>query len=176
PDLFEALCWAIMGQQINLPFAYQLRRRVIEQYGEAFEWDGSVYWFFPQPKDVLRASVEELMELKLTRRKSEYVLGVAELLESGTLSKAQLLTLPDPTAIEKHLVRIRGIGPWTAQYIALRCLRHPDAWPTGDVGLQNAVKRALQMERKATQEELNELGEAWIGWRSYATFYLWNGW
>ena len=98
------------------------------------------------------------------------------MLKEGTLSKEQLLQLPDPPAIEKFLIKIRGIGPWTAQYIALRCLRHPDAWPTGDVGLQNAVKRALKMDRKLSQEELNELGQAWVGWRSYATFYLWNGW
>ncbi|GGG79092.1 DNA-3-methyladenine glycosylase family protein [Paenibacillus radicis (ex Gao et al. 2016)] len=174
PDLFEALCWGIIGQQINLPFAYTLKRRFVERYGRSLEYNGECYWLFPSPKDIAALPVEELTELKMTTKKSEYLIGVAGLVSSGQLTKEKLLGAGDLKQAEKMLVSIRGIGPWTANYVLMRCLRTPSAFPIDDVGLHNAIKHVLGIDRKPTKEEIVKLSANWTGWQSYATFYLWR--
>lgn len=175
PDLFEALSWAILGQQVNLTFAYTMKKRLIETYGQMKNFQGIELWAFPTPASIKDTSPDDLLKLSISRRKAEYLIEVAEQMDSGHLSKSKLMELKTVDAIEKHLCKIRGIGPWTANYVLLRCLRHPQAYPVGDAGLQNAVKQRLFMDRKPSHEELYQLSEKWKGWEAYATFYLWNG-
>ncbi|NBD23395.1 DNA-3-methyladenine glycosylase 2 [Paenibacillus glycinis] len=173
-DLFEALCWGIMGQQINLTFAYALKRRFVEKFGEALDWDGDRHWLFPSPERIAGIDPAELRELQFTGRKAEYVIGTARLMADGALSKEGLLALPDWTAMEKALTGIRGIGPWTANYVLMRCLRMPGAFPIEDVGLHNALKTVLGREDKPSIAEIRELSAGWGEWKAYATFYLWR--
>lgn len=93
---------------------------------------------------------------------------------SGELWKRSLLEIKDFKRAEKMLVKIRGIGPWTANYVLIRCLRYPNAFPIDDVGLINAIKEVTDMERKTTKEEIIEHALRWKRWESYATFYLWR--
>ncbi len=174
PDLFEALCWAILGQQVNLAFAYRLKQRLTAEYGESLEWEGHTYYHFPRPEVFLTVTQEELCSLQLTRNKARTVLEVAALIAGGGLSREELLALPSPEAAEQRLLKLRGIGPWTSQYVRMRCLRDTTAYPVGDVGLQNAVKFLTGMDRKPTPAELLELAVPWRGWEAYATFYLWR--
>ncbi|WP_339221685.1 DNA-3-methyladenine glycosylase 2 [Paenibacillus sp. FSL H8-0332] len=174
PDLFEALCWAILGQQVNLAFAYRLKQRLTAEYGEALEWEGQTYYRFPGPEVFAEVQVEELCTLQLTRSKAQTVLTVASLITSGELSREELLALPSPAAAEQRLLQIRGIGPWTSQYVRMRCLRDASSFPVGDVGLQNVIKFLTGMDRKPTPAELLELARPWQGWEAYATFYLWR--
>ncbi|WP_274364713.1 DNA-3-methyladenine glycosylase family protein [Paenibacillus thermotolerans] len=174
PDLFEALCWAILGQQVNLAFAYTLKARVTEAYGDALEWDGTVYRRFPTPEQLLAASPDELGSLKLSRAKSAALLEVARLMAAGELSLEGLLALGDYDLMERRLLAIRGIGPWTAHYVRMRCLGDPSAFPIGDVGLHNAVKTTLGLAEKPAPERFRELFAGWKGWEAYATFYLWR--
>ncbi|MRN56593.1 DNA-3-methyladenine glycosylase family protein [Paenibacillus monticola] len=174
PDLFEALCWAILGQQVNLTFAYRLKQRLTAEYGESMEWIGHTYYRFPRPEAFLSVTMEELCALQLTRNKALTILTVAGLMVRGELSREELLQLPSPEEAEARLVKIRGIGPWTAQYVRMRCLRDASSFPVGDVGLQNAVKVLTGMDRKPNLAELQQLGEGWQGWEAYATFYLWR--
>ncbi|MNC63442.1 DNA-3-methyladenine glycosylase [compost metagenome] len=102
------------------------------------------------------------------------MLEVAALIAGGGLSRAELLALPSPEAAEQRLLKIRGVGPWTSQYVRMRCLRDATSFPVGDVGLQNAVKFLTGMDRKPTPAELLELALPWRGWEAYATFYLWR--
>ncbi|NYE04004.1 DNA-3-methyladenine glycosylase II [Bacillus niacini] len=174
PDLFEALCWGILGQQINLSFAYTLKRRFVEQFGRSVLYDGLTYWIFPSPEDIAGLAVEELESLRMTKKKSEYLIGVAQLMVDGKLSKDMLLEIGDYKRAEKMLVKIRGIGPWTANYVLMRCLRYPSAFPIDDVGLQNAIKHRLGREKKPPKDEIMKLAVNWTNWESYATFYLWR--
>ncbi|TCP52614.1 DNA-3-methyladenine glycosylase II [Tumebacillus sp. BK434] len=169
PELFEALCWAVIGQQINLTFAYTLKRRFVESFGEAVLG----HWLFPRPERIAALSADELRVLQFTGNKAEYLLEIARQLSAGKLCKSALLTLP-PDEAEKQLVSIRGIGPWTAQYVRLRCLGDASAFPIADVGLHNAIKARLGMERKPSLAELRELARPWKNWEGYATFYLWR--
>lgn len=174
PDLFEALCWGILGQQINLGYAYTLKRQFVEKFGEAVEYEGVPYWIFPSYEKIAELSPEDMSDIKMTVKKSEYIIGVARLMASGGLSKAGLLELGSLAAIEKELIRIRGIGPWTANYVLLRCLRYPAAFPIDDIGLINAIKFQLGLDRKPTKAEIRELAIPWKNWEAYATFYLWR--
>jgi DNA-3-methyladenine glycosylase II len=174
PDLFESLVWGIMGQQINLPFAYMLKKRFVETYGSIKEWEGRQLWIFPDPKDIAAQTVEQLMPLQLTRNKSEYILEIAGRMADGRLSKEHLLQLGDFKKAEKELTSIRGIGPWTANYAMMRCLRDPSAFLLADVGLHNAVRHLLELGRKPTLEELRLLFAEWGEWAAYITFYMWR--
>ncbi|TFE19647.1 DNA-3-methyladenine glycosylase family protein [Cohnella luojiensis] len=174
PDLFEALCWGIIGQQINLAFAYTLKRRFVESFGKKVSNGEVTCWLFPAPEDIAALSVSDIAALKMTTKKSEYLIGVARLLADGVISKEMLMEAESFKAAEKMLVSIRGIGPWTANYVLMRCLRYPAAFPIDDVGLHNAIKSVLEMEQKPTVAQIRELSAGWANWEAYATFYLWR--
>lgn len=174
PDLFEALCWAILGQQVNLAFAYTLKERLTSAYGDSVQWEGNVYRRFPTPEQMLRASADDLGALKLSRMKSATILEVARQMAAGELTRAGLLAMDSFDDMEKSLVSITGIGPWTAHYVRMRCLGDPAAFPIGDVGLHNAVKSLLSLEEKPSLGLLKEMFNDWRGWEAYATFYLWR--
>lgn len=174
PDLFEALCWGIIGQQINLTFAYTLKRRLVEKFGRCVEFEGESYWIFPKPSDIASLNVEDLVGLRMTVKKCEYLIDVAKLMVEGKLTKELLLGTGNFKSGEKILISIRGIGPWTANYVLMRCLRFPNAFPIDDVGLHNAIKQVLGMGTKPTKKEILQLAENWTGWEAYATFYLWR--
>jgi DNA-3-methyladenine glycosylase II len=173
-DLFEALCWAIIGQQINLTFAYTLKRRFIETFGTAINQANQTYWMFPGPNRVAQLSPEDITPLKFSRKKAEYVIDVAKRMDSGQMTKQKLLAMNNFEAIFNALTKIRGIGNWTANYVMMRCLKYYSAFPIQDIGLQNAVKQQLELDRKPTFEELREMAAHWKGWEAYATFYLWR--
>jgi len=174
PDLFEALCWGIIGQQISLAFAYTLKRRFVETFGRQVRQGDVDCWLFPEPEKVAGLSVEQLTALKMTTKKAEYLIGVARLMAEGEIGKERLLAMESFDAVEKRLVAIRGIGPWTANYVLMRCLRYPSAFPIDDVGLHNAIKAVLQLEQKPTVARIRELAVGWRNWEAYATFYLWR--
>ncbi|MCY9692897.1 DNA-3-methyladenine glycosylase 2 [Paenibacillus alginolyticus] len=174
PDLFEAISWGIIGQQINLTFAYTLKRRLVEAFGTRLDWEGRTYWAFPTPEQIAELTPDALTALQFTGKKAEYLIGVAKLMAEGLLVKEELLKRNDFTEMEKELLSIRGIGPWTANYVLMRCLRNPAAFPIADVGLHNALKHVLGLEQKPTIPHIRQLAEGWSGWEAYATFYLWR--
>lgn len=174
PDLFEALCWGVLGQQINLAFAYTLKRQFVEKFGDSIEWNGKNYWLFPSYEQIAKLTPADLADIKMTLKKSEYIIGISRLMASGELSKEKLLKMENLKEVEKSLIKIRGIGPWTANYVMMRCLRFTSAFPIDDVGLHNAVKHLTGSEKKPTKEELLKLSQRWDNWQAYATFYLWR--
>lgn len=173
PDLFEALCWGVLGQQINLAFAYSLKRQFVESFGDSIEWNGKKYWVFPPYERIAQLEPTDLAAIKMTVKKSEYIIGIARLMANGDLSKEQLKKM-DFKEAEKSLIKIRGIGPWTANYVLMRCLRFQTAFPIDDVGLINSIKTLRNMNQKPTKEEILALSIPWQNWESYATFYLWR--
>lgn len=174
PDLFEALTWAIIGQQINLTFAYTLKSRLVTQFGEKLVWNGETYWLHPSAQRIALLEVEDLKKLQFTTRKSEYILDIAKLITESVLTKTSLKNLQDNHAVHETLMAIRGVGAWTADYVMMKCLNDPSAFPIADVGLHNALKIQLELERKPTIEEIKEIATNWSGWQAYATFYLWR--
>lgn len=173
PDLFEALCWGVLGQQINLAFAYALKKQLVEGFGDSIEWNGKKYWVFPPYERIAQLTPADLANIKMTVKKREYIIGIARSMASGELSKEKLMKMNFKDA-EKSLMKIRGIGPWTANYVLMRCLRFQTAFPIDDAGLIHSIKIVRNMNRKPTKDEILEISLPWKNWESYATFYLWR--
>ncbi|RAP04820.1 DNA-3-methyladenine glycosylase II [Bacillus subtilis] len=163
PDLFEALCWGVLGQQINLAFAYSLKKQFVEAFGDSIEWNGKKYWVFPPYERIARLTPTDLADIKMTVKKSEYIIGIARLMASGELSREKLMKMNFKDA-EKNLIKIRGIGPWTANYVLMRCLRFPTAFPIDDVCLIRSIKILRNMNRKPTKDEILEISFSWKKW------------
>lgn len=174
PDLFEALSWTIIGQQINLGFAYRMKARLVAECGPSVTWQGRHWYSFPDPADVAQIAPGRLREMQYSRQKSDYLLGLARHMAAGNLSRDALEQQGGFAAMEAELLALRGIGPWSASYTMMKCLGAADAFPIGDAGLHNALKRQLNLERKPGVAHIRKLATGWQGWRGYATFYLWR--
>lgn len=174
PDLFEALVWAIIGQQINLAFAYTLKKRFVEQFGESLTFGGDKFFVFPSVHKIASLKIEDLTKHQFSTRKAEYIIGIAKDMKSGKLTKELLLQQQDIHQIRKSLMSIRGVGAWTADYVMMKCLHQPSAFPIADVGLHNALKHLLGLKQKPTLNEIERYAVNWEGWQAYAVFYLWR--
>ena len=173
PDLFESLIWAVLGQQINLAFAYTLKQRFVQSYGEKVEYDGRVYHLFPTPAKVSGLTELELLPLQFSRQKSSYTINIARAFVDGEISKEKLkgMTLTEAKDI---LMRIKGVGNWTANYALMRTFRYPDAFPLEDAGLHNAIKNLLGMKQNPTVKRVKTIFKNYKGYEAYATIYLWK--
>jgi DNA-3-methyladenine glycosylase II len=173
PDLFESIVWAVLGQQINLQFAYTLKQRFVEQFGERLFFQDQSYFLFPDAKLVAGLKDEILLPLQFSRQKSRYTITIAEAFASGEISKEKLKGLPLAEAKE-ILMKIKGVGNWTANYALMKTFRYQDAFPLEDAGVHNAIKNLKKMDRKPTLEEVKKLFKKYKGWEAYATLYLWK--
>jgi DNA-3-methyladenine glycosylase II len=173
PDLFEALCWSIIGQQINLTFAYKLKRRFTEVYGTKLTYEGSDYYLFPKPEIVAKIKVEELLPLQFSNRKAEYLIEIAKQFVSGNISKEILSEHTTAEAI-RLLVSVRGIGEWTANYALMKSLKRLECVTYGDVGLYNALHNLKGFPKRPSRSELDLFFDNFKDWEAYTVFYLWR--
>ena len=173
PDLFESLVWAVLGQQINLQFAYTLKQRFVESFGERVSFDGQDYFLFPKPTKVATLTDEHLLPLQFSRQKSKYTVLIAEAFVNGDVSKEKLKGMTLAEAKEK-LMTIKGVGNWTANYALMKTFRYPDAFPLEDAGVHNAIKQLKGMKAKPTLDQVKRIFKKYKGWEAYATLYLWK--
>lgn len=173
PDLFESIVWAVLGQQINLQFAYTLKQRFVEKFGERLHWKDNSFYLFPTPEIVAGLSHDILLPLQFSRQKSNYVVNIAQAFASGEMSKEKLAGLSLEEAKEK-LMKIKGVGNWTANYALMKTFRYPDAFPLEDAGVHNAIKNLKKMDRKPTLDEVRRFYKKFKGWEAYTTLYLWK--
>jgi len=174
PSLFEALAWCIIGQQINLGFAYRLKRRLSERYAAWVEVEGRRYYLFPEPAVLAAASREALREMQLSYRKADYLIGLAALFRDGELSERTVAGLGDTPSMMHRLRQVRGIGEWSAAYGLLKGLSRRDAVPYGDSGLAAAYAALFETAGKPSRGELEDFFGLFPGWEGYAAFYLWR--
>ncbi|MBT5318499.1 MAG: DNA-3-methyladenine glycosylase 2 family protein [Chloroflexi bacterium] len=169
-SLFETITWAVLGQQISANVAASLRRKITEAYGRSGEIDGHPYALFPRPEDLASADIDDLRALGLSQRKAEYTLGLRDEFGSGRITEARLAAMDDE-AVETELLKLRGIGPWTAHWLLIRGLGREDAFPIGDVALQKTLGELVTGEL-FTPKELVDYAEQFRPYRSYLTIYL----
>lgn len=173
PDLFESLVWAVLGQQINLSFAYKLKNRFVSEFGERQDLGGNLYFMFPSPEAVSKISANQLLALQFSRQKASYTLGISAAFLEGRISKEKLMGLPLEEA--KHeLMKIKGVGNWTANYALMKTFHLPDAFPLEDAGLHNAIKQQLNLRSKPDLNRVKRIFKKYKGWEAYSTLYLWK--
>lgn len=168
-DGFELTVRAILGQQVSVKAATTLAGRVAKRYGEVLRIDDQANDFglnrlFPTPEKLMRARFNDL---GIVGNRIATIRNVANAIVNGRLNfdPAQ-----DPEEFCTNLIGIRGIGKWTAEYVAMRVLKNPDAFPDSDLGLLKAVDHP----RRVTANELSAKAEAWRPWRAYAAMLLWS--
>ena len=166
-DPFEALVWAILGQQVNLAFAYALRRDLVHLAGVPAPGGLIAH---PDPAQIAALRMTDLLPLRFSRRKAEYLLHAATEAASGRLDLEAQTASADS---ERRLRSLRGCGPWTAQYVLMRGLGFPDAVPVGDAGLTLALQRWFGLEVRPDGPETLRLMAPFAPHRSLATFHLW---
>jgi DNA-3-methyladenine glycosylase II len=172
PTVFETLISAILEQQVNLSFAHQVKKALIETYGGHLDFEGRRYNAFPEPAPLAIATPSDLRRLKISGPKARHLIGISRATLDGSLDLEGLRDL-EPALAHRRLMEQKGVGPWTAQYVGLRALGHPDCLPAADVGLQKVIRDLYGLRQQPSAAQVEKLAERWAGWRSYATFYLW---
>ncbi|MFT5501993.1 MAG: AraC family transcriptional regulator of adaptative response / DNA-3-methyladenine glycosylase II [Woeseiaceae bacterium] len=166
---FELTVRAILGQQISVKAATTLAGRVADRYGEPLRTarDSSTHGLkriFPTPEKLMRARFNDM---GIVGSRIATIRSVATAVSSG---KLQFDIAQDPDEFCSALMSIRGIGAWTAQYVAMRALKNPDAFPHADLGLI----KAIDYPERVTPKELLLRAEKWRPWRAYAAMLLWS--
>ena len=168
-DGFELALRAILGQQVTVKAARTLATRFVDAFGEAIVTPFSdLKRTFPTPARVARLTRDDIGRLGIVGQRAEAMIAVAQAVTSGKLI---LSGGAEPSQTIDALREIKGIGPWTAHYIAMRALAWPDAWPPQDVALLSAMN--LTNTAKG-QREADVIAEAWRPWRSYAVLHTWR--
>ena len=160
PASFETLARSIIGQQISRAAASAIWTRMRDQ-----DHSSAPIIAAKQPDD--------LMPFGLSRRKAEYLIGIADEIQSGQLNLAALAEMSSQD-VQKRLVEIRGIGAWTADNFRLFALGDMDAWPANDIALQEGMKRLKSLDDRPNRKMLEKLGEAWRPYRGAGALMLWH--
>jgi len=167
-DGFELTIRAILGQQISVKAATTLAGRIAARYGDPLDHAAAgkkdLLYLFPTAPRLARARFNDI---GLVKSRAETLRRVASAVASGDL---QFDAAHDPEKFCTKLKLIKGIGDWTAQYVAMRALKNPDAFPASDLGLL----KALHYPDRQTPAELARHAERWRPWRAYAALLLWN--
>lgn len=174
PDAFEMLVGAISAQQVNLPFAFATRARLVRRFGEPATLDGVTVFAFPSVSIVAAADVATLRALQFSTRKAEYIVGLARAVAEARLDLEGLGALPDDEVIAR-LMAVRGLGRWTAEWFLARGLGRPDICPAGDLGVRRAVEAFCFGGRAADPVRVRRRARAWRPYRSLAVHYLLAG-
>jgi AraC family transcriptional regulator of adaptative response / DNA-3-methyladenine glycosylase II len=163
-DGFELAVRAILGQQVTVKAATVIAGRLVERFGERFEGDASLHLLFPSASRLAAADPGDIASCGIIGSRASAISRLAQDVASGALSLER--TAPVDATLAA-LQSIPGVGPWTAQYIAMRALGWPDAFPHPDVAAIKALKQ------KSPAAALR-MAEQWRPWRSYALIHLWR--
>jgi len=160
-DAFELATRAILGQQVSVKGATTLAGRLAEKFGRAIRGPQGLTRLFPEPAILAEA---QLGSIGVTAARAETIRSLARRICEGRISFTGVV---DPEIFVEKLCEVPGIGKWTAQYVLMRALGQPDAFPSTDLGLL----RAMNLR---DPKELERRSEAWRPWRAYAAMYLWR--
>ena len=168
-DLFEGLVWVVVGAQVNIAFASTCRAALIELAGTGV----SDMRAHPTPTQVARLDYADLVRRQFSRRKAEYLIDAARAIEAGELDLEGGRDQPVPAVVER-LSAVRGLGPWSVQYLCMRSYGFEDCAPIGDVALAEALKRFYSLAERPESHEATRLMEPFAPHRSLATRHLWR--
>jgi len=159
---FHSLAEAIVYQQLNGKAAVTIFKRFADAAGDPVT-----------PAGILKLTEQQLRAVGLSKQKSSYVRDLAAKTQEGVLNFAQLADLPDGEVIE-HLTQVKGVGVWTAQMFLIFTLRRLDVLPTGDYGVQVAIKKHYRKRKLPKPKDMEKIAKPWSPYRSIACWYLWR--
>lgn len=159
---FSSLAEAIVYQQLNGKAAATIFERFAALAGDPIT-----------PEGILKLTDEQLRSVGLSKQKSAYMKDLAAKTQAGLLDFSKLPDLPDDEVI-KHLTQVKGIGVWTAHMFLIFTLKRPDVLPTGDYGVQAAIKKHYRKRKMPEPKEMEKIARAWSPYRSVACWYLWR--
>jgi DNA-3-methyladenine glycosylase II len=159
---FHSLAEAIVYQQLNGKAAVSIFKRFTELAGNPVT-----------PEGILKLSEQQMRAAGLSKQKSSYLRDLAAKTRAGIVDFTCLPNLRDEEVIE-HLTQIKGIGVWTAQMFLMFALRRPNVLPTGDYGLQMAIRKLYKKRTLPKPAQMEKLAKCWEPYRSVASWYLWK--
>ena len=162
PAEFHSLAEAIVYQQLNGKAAVTIFKRFAAVAGEPLA-----------PEGILKLTDEQMRSVGLSKQKSSYLKDLAAKTAAGQLDFARLPELSDEEVIE-HLTQVKGIGVWTAHMFLMFSLRRPNVLPTGDYGVQMAVKKHYKKRKLPKPKDMEKIARAWEPYRSVACWYMWR--
>jgi DNA-3-methyladenine glycosylase II len=160
-DAFQALSRSIVGQQISVKAAQSIWLRFVVAAGEM------------KAANIVGLPVEVMRGCGLSAAKTLYLKDLATHFDTGAVKPRRWARMADEAIIE-DLVRVKGVGRWTAEMFLMFHLMRPNVLPVDDLGLRRAMERAYNAGRPLTRDEMRALGECWAPWNSVATWYLWR--
>jgi 3-methyladenine DNA glycosylase/8-oxoguanine DNA glycosylase len=159
---FSSLAESIIYQQLNGKAAATIFDRFAALAGEPLT-----------PQGILNLSDEQLRSVGLSKQKSAYLKDLSTKTAAGLLDFARLPELPDEEVIQ-HLTQVKGIGEWTAHMFLMFSLRRPNVLPTGDYGVQVAIKKHYKKRKLPKPKDMEKIARAWEPYRSVACWYMWR--
>lgn len=162
PDPFLRLCRSIVGQQLSVKAALTIFGRFESLFRQGIN-----------PKELLKISDEKLRGAGLSYQKIKYLKDLSEKTISGEIDLHNLNT-KENEEIVAELVKIKGIGVWTAEMFLMFSLGRPDVFTYGDLGLQNAIMKLYKLKQKPTEKQMEKLSKKWAPYRTFAAMILWR--
>ena len=159
---FHSLAEAIVYQQLNGKAAVTIFKRFAALAGDPVT-----------PEGILKLTDAELRSAGLSKQKSSYLKDMAARASRGELDFARLHEMTDDEVI-KHLIQVKGVGVWTAHMFLMFTLRRPNVLPTGDYGIQMAMKKHYKKRKMPKPEVMAKIAKSWEPYRSVACWYLWR--
>ena len=160
---FEALVEAIITQQISDSAGKSISLKFKNLFGKKY----------PTPSDVTKLTIEQIKSVGLSRMKAEYIFDISQMIVDKKLDFKIFKKMSNEDVISE-LIKIRGIGKWTAEMYLIFALGRMDVFPLGDLGLINGIKKLYDLENPSTDEIL-EITNSWIPYRTIGTWYIWRG-
>lgn len=171
PDPWEGLAASIVFQQVSLRAAYAMLTSFVQRLGRCVEVEGERFSAFPRPLDVVAAGLEALKACKLSEAKSTYISDIARLVVDGGLDLEGLHRQPTSQVLSE-LMRLKGVGEWTAELASLISYGRWEVVPAADLGLRKAMAKLLSLNRLLSVEEVRRLTEPWGRWRGLLSYYV----
>lgn len=172
-DLLDGLIWVIVGQQVSLAVAFALRRRLATTFGRRVVGSGGEeFALWPTLGTLAGLRYGDLGRIGFSRRKAEYLVDLARSVAGGELD-LDALERAAPEEVERTLLGVRGLGPWSVNYLMMRSFGFPDCVPVGDVALAKSVAEYFELGARPDKAQLLERLDVFRPHRSLATFHLW---
>ena len=163
-NYYESLVRSIVYQQLSGKAASIIYERFLDLF---------VFDIYPEPKDILAISIETLRSSGLSYQKVNYIRDLSEKWQDGTMNLTDIDSMTDEE-ISSELIKVKGIGQWTADMFLMFTLGRPDVFPFGDLGIQKGVMILTNMNRLPTQKEMERKTKKWQPYRTVAAWYLWK--